>query len=356
LARFLIIEADVPHGRGTRGANLARFLRTYFGPQSVELIASADLRAGPPRSADFLFVGVPSDLRAADLERARFGRAALFDYGDLAGAQWGKSDIGLLSSVSRLYLKPWIEPGWDQGLSWGVLPIRRRPRLAWHVKAFRALFGSRYPEVVRRDHDVSFVGHATKYYGVGLPAPYDQRVAWLSEVVRDPLRAARFWGGLQASPTVRERLKASSPSPPDVIFERGRVPYPLYFYHLLRSRVALTPSGNARWTYRHYEAIYAGAIPVTTDFRQIRTLIPLPVEGMVHVPDHASVLPAIDRALALRADHPETARQNLAFLEGYLSDGNYDRAKPALAEAFLAQLGEVKDLQLGGSQGKTTGS
>ena len=124
----------------------------------------------------------------------------------------------------------------------------------------------------------------------------------------------------------------------ELCYPGGRVGFFSYFSHLSRSRVALAPAGNARWSYRHYEALYAGAIVVTTDFRHIDTLIPLPLEGMVHVEDGVSVLPAIDEALAMRRTYPELAEENIRFLERYLHHGDYCRKKPLLADRFMEQL------------------
>ena len=100
----------------------------------------------------------------------------------------------------------------------------------------------------------------------------------------------------------------------------------------------LTPAGNARWSYRHYEAIYAGALLVSTDFRSVRMLIPLPLDNMQHVADHAPVVPVIAAALERLAREPSLPRQNIDFLETYLQDGDYDCRKPRLMDEFLSQM------------------
>jgi hypothetical protein len=66
-------------------------------------------------------------------------------------------------------------------------------------------------------------------------------------------------------------------------------------------------------------------------------LIPLPVDGMIHVPDGVSVLEAIDNALALRRQAPELAAANIRQLEHFLQDGDYTRQKPELMDRFLTQ-------------------
>jgi hypothetical protein len=117
-----------------------------------------------------------------------------------------------------------------------------------------------------------------------------------------------------------------------------KVPFRRYFRQLRASRVALTPAGNAPWSYRHYEAIYAGAVVVTSDFRRLDLLVPLPLDGMIHVPEGEPVVPAIERALALRRDRPELLEENVRSLERWLERGMYSRRRPELFERFLAQL------------------
>jgi hypothetical protein len=143
---------------------------------------------------------------------------------------------------------------------------------------------------------------------------------------------------LQASAENQTRLNSKLGDITDLLAPGGRLLFSQFFYHLLRSQVVLTPAGNARWSYRHYEAIYAGVTLVSTDFRRVRTLIPMPRDNLLHVPDYAPVLPAIETALERRAREPDLARQSLDFLESYLQDGDYHRRKPRLMDEFLAQI------------------
>jgi hypothetical protein len=64
----------------------------------------------------------------------------------------------------------------------------------------------------------------------------------------------------------------------------------------------------------------------------------MPRDNLLHVPDYAPVLPAIETALERRAREPDLARQSLDFLESYLQDGDYHRRKPRLMDEFLAQI------------------
>ncbi len=333
--RFLIVRATERRGRGVSGLTLARFLRVYAGSSAVRLVTVAELAAGPRRQAEILFIGLPTSLRAEHLAQVSFERAALFDYGDVAGPEWRASDERLLRSVSRIYLKPWVEPDWDHGLDWGALPLRRHGRLTLAVRALRTLMGRQYARRFRRVHDLAFLGYATAYHGTGERPPYPQRIEWLTEIRRTAPDLA-FWGGIHVRQRDLARFQAAWPGlDPAILCPRAA--FPRYFYHLLRSRLALAPAGNARWTYRHYEAIYAGSVPVSTDLRAVRTLIPLPA-GVTHVPDGQPVVPAIRETLRALAADPHLPEANLEALERYLTDGAYDRAKPAVWDRFLDQL------------------
>jgi hypothetical protein len=116
------------------------------------------------------------------------------------------------------------------------------------------------------------------------------------------------------------------------------VSFSAYLRALQHSRVLLAPGGNAPWTYRHYEALYAGGVLVTIDFTKRDMLVPLPTEGVIHVPDGAPVVPYVREALELHGRRPDVGEQNIAHLEQYLRFGNYSRARPKLIERFLAQL------------------
>lgn len=337
MLRFLIVQSDSKCGRGARGANLLRFLRIFHGRGAVEMIESRDLERGPVRETDFLFLGMPTALQLDHLTKVRFRRAALFDYSDVGGPAWSPGAEPWLRSLTDIYLKPWVEESWDFGLRWGVLPIRRYPGLTWHVKLLRGLFRGRYPDLCRRDHDVSFLGNCTAYRGVDSNHRYYQRIDWLREVHQSGGRFS-FWGGLQMSPASQARLQTEFEDLPALMAPPGRLLFSQFFYNLLRSKIVLTPAGNARWSYRHYEAIYAGALLVSTDFRETRTLIPLPLDNVLHVAVHAPVVPAIEAALQRRAREPNLPRQNIDFLEMYLQDGDYHRCKPRLMDEFLSQL------------------
>ncbi len=333
MPRFLIVQCDAKCGRGARGANLARFLRIFHGRGAVELVHARDLDRGPVRETDVLCLGMPTALDPRQLARVRFRQAVLFDYSDASGPVWSPESEPWLRSLTDVYLKPWVEESWDFGLRWGVLPIRRYPGLTWHVKILRGLYRGRYPELCRRDHEVSFLGDC----GDGSLERYHPRIEWLREL-RQSGSQFSFWGGLQASSAKQAQLEPKFGDLTDIIAPVSRLHFSRFFHHLLRSQVVLTPAGNARWSYRHYEAIYAGALLVSTDFRSVRTLIPLPLNNMQHVADHAPVVPVIAAALERLAREPSLPRQNFEFLETYLQDGDYHRRKPQLMDKFLSQM------------------
>jgi hypothetical protein len=85
-------------------------------------MSSADLKHSGQKNCDTLFIGMPTALRRDDLTQVRFRTAVLFDYLDSAGAVWCDSDKEFLRSLSDRYLKAWTEPGWDEGLRFGLLP------------------------------------------------------------------------------------------------------------------------------------------------------------------------------------------------------------------------------------------
>ena len=311
--------------------NLYRFLAIFHGRRAVQVVSTQALLESRKLHCDVLFVGLPSDLTKRQLTKISYRDAVLFDYFDEPGPVWFQSDRELLTSLTDRYLKTWVEPGWENGWHFGVLPIRRHAKLTWNLRRRNRLLRRGTIPEEDREYDVMFIGNAT---GSG---DYHQRIEWLREL-RHANGRYRFWGGLVCSKDARKALEEQFGDLSELIYAGRRVGFHTYFNRLRKSRVALAPAGNARWSYRHYEAIYAGATVVSADFRNVRTLIPLPIDGMVHVPDRAPVTEAIDRALALRREHPELMEENVRFLERFLEYGDYSRNKPELMDRFMAQL------------------
>jgi hypothetical protein len=337
MKKFLVVMSEMPgHGRGVNGRTLVHFLRTYAGFGAVGCCSADDLLRGGPVGAETVFLGLPSPVTGRHLARLRGRRLVLFDLSDWHHPLWTDANRELLRGASSLYLKAWTDVRWDHGIRMGLAPIRRygKLRLALEVGRLRRAIGLRDPP---HRYDVLFLGAATMRDpgGVDPALVPNQRVDWLLEVkTRAPHLA--LWGGLLGqtmAPWLRQRYGDLSP-----FTLREKVPFRKYFRALQQSRVALTPEGNAPWSYRHYEAIYARSMIVTSDFRPLRTLIPLPDEGMVHVEPGQPVLPAIERALALRRERPGLLEENVRFLERYLDRGMYSRRRPELWERFMAQL------------------
>jgi hypothetical protein len=328
VTKYLIVSADGSSGRGSRGMSLYWFLSTYYGWGAVKIVSTKELRENE-YSAETVFFGLPSEATKDDLARVRYRHLVIFDYQDAVQVLIDQ-DREFLRGLTQTYLKVWNEPGWPSEWKWGVLPIRRQARLPLYLKFLKlaSLFGAAAPD---RVWDVSFLGAAT---GQELRS---QRVEWLREI-RGTRGRIKFWGGLVAPPAYREQLTRSGVDNNGLFYDGGRIGFNRFFDLMRKSKAVLTPMGNARWSYRHYEAIYAGAIPVSCDMRHAKVLIPLPLDGMVHVPDGTPALPRIEEALLLPTLTPGVREANVEFLERYLTDGDYARRKPALLESFQAQL------------------
>jgi hypothetical protein len=337
MSKYLVVMGEMPaHGQGVRGRSLVKFLRVFAGHAAVQCCSAADLLGRAPPAAEIAFLGLPSPVTDRHLARLRCRHLVLFDLHDHHDLLWTDANRSLLQGASGLYLKAWNDVRWDFGIRMGLAPIRRyaklRLALDWE-RLRRGLGGAERPH----RFDVLFLGAATGRDRRGQdPALVpNQRVSWLLEL-RDRGTHLGIWGGLLGK-TVTPELERRHGDLSRLTL-RGKVPFRRYFRALQQSRVALTPEGNAPWSYRHYEAIYARSLIVTNDFRPIRTLIPLPEEGMIHVESGEPVLPAIERALVLRRERPELLEENVRFLERFLDRGLYSRRRPELWERFLAQL------------------
>lgn len=340
MADWLVISADLARGgRGLRGSSLMWFLRTYFGRRQVGLLTPAQLRRRGQTTADTVCLAFPSTFGEEDLKRLSFRRLVLFDYLDQHELAYTPEQAAFLRPHTEIYLKPWFESAWQRDLRMGLLPIRRHGRFSWAVRVDRWIGKCRRskPEPL---HDVAFVGrpNCTRLYQDGQIRESEQRLEW----VRDVRRQAKdldFWGGLVAvDAATRQDLREKHVDIDDLICSQRKVNYPAMYYHMRRSRVVLAPGGNVPWTYRHYEALYCGAVVVTIDYRNRDMLVPLPRDRMIHVPDGDSVLPFVRQAIEWSHERPTLGRENIEHLEQYLADGDYSRRRPALVERFLRQL------------------
>ena len=110
-----------------------------------------------------------------------------------------------------------------------------------------------------------------------------------------------------------------------------------YFAGLRQSKVALAPSGYAPWTYRHFEAMYAGCMVVSNDLSHYDFLIPFPRDTMVEVGDREAVVPAIERALTLLENSPTIVDENRKTLDRWLERGKNYRRCPDPPDSFFGQ-------------------
>ena len=340
---FLIIEPEPLNeqkaGRGARGKNLEIFLGKYFGNRSVSIINHKDLTAGNSFVVDHLFIGIPSAISKKELGKISFNRLHLFDYGDHEKVNWGHSDEDLLRPLAHSYLKSWTQEDWGDEFNWGTLPIRRSKSLCLCVKANNLL--NRILDPARsRPVDTTFLGNPVvgwkEVYG---DQPKYTRVHWLDEISSSS--QFTFSGGffMRGRDAETFRFNASEKLKP-LFLQKGRMNFLSYFNLMLNSKTALAPPGNALWSYRHYESIYAGTIPISADFRRADMLVPLPKDGMMHVGKGESVLPHVDQALKARKDDPRLPSRNLESLDKYLTNGLYDRKKSLLLERFMKQIEE----------------
>lgn len=337
MKQYFVIKSELANGgRGVNGRTLFKFLQTYAGPRGVGCSTLGQLLAGPGVQAEYVFLGLPAPVTRQHLAKLRYRHLILYDLADAHELKWDAGNRDLLQGETASYFKAWHDDRWQFDMDMGVLPIRRygKVRVALALERLARRLGRPVPE---SQFDVNFLGTATgtRREGAGGASLSNERVEWLLEVHRQPQRYA-VWGGLTNRDLPADLVAAYGDL--SALRSLGKVSFWRYFHALQRSRVALTPQGNAPWSYRHYEAIYARAVVVTSDHRPIRTLIPLPKANMIHVERAQSVVPAIEAALALRRDRPDILDANIRFLERFLDRGMYSRQRPELYERFLSQL------------------
>ena len=341
MPKFLIIEpgslGGYRSGRGARGRNLELFLREYYGSSSVSTIGVETLSGSRCYNVDHLFIGIPSNISRNDLKRISFRKIHLFDYGDHEKIIWGNTEKELLASMTKSYLKSWTQKNWGDEFNWGTLPIRRHKWLSFCAKFNNLIKGSPCNNQ-ERPFDTTFLGNPVvswqENYGT---MNRNTRIQWLEEISAD--NQFSFSGGFFMRGANAEGMKEqASKNLKQLFLKKGRAHFISYFKLMLKAKSALAPPGNALWSYRHYEAIYAGSIPVSGDFREADMLVPLPMEGMAHVGKGEQVIPHIQKSLKMLKDNPRLPNENLESVERYMTNGLYDRKKSALIERFMSQL------------------
>lgn len=340
--KFLIIEPfginGKKSGRGARGKNLKVFLDTYYGKNSTSLISYKKFHSSNTFSVDHLFIGIPSAITAKDLNRINYKKIHLFDYGDNHCIDWGDSDSELFLSCYDTYLKPWVQDNWSDAIRWGTLPIRRNRSLALSLMITRFKGSEIYENSNGRKYDLSFLGNPVVGWSEKPGSePKYIRVNWLEEISLQ--NKFSFKGGFFMRGESAHRLRdEASDSMKHYFLNKGRMNFFSYFNLMINSKSTLAPPGNALWSYRHYESIYAGTMPISADFRHARMLIPLPLDGMIHIRNGDSVVRGVEKAVKKLTDCPFIIKENLNFIEKYLTNGLYDKKKKQLLERFMSQI------------------
>ena len=286
------------------------------------------------RSAKVVFVGLPTSLNKEHLVHLRYSQILLFDYHDTPSIYSDYSDLEFLLSLTDRYLKPCVEPTWSKDIRWGCLPLRRSAALSGLLRVHVLKHAALGPPHKR--FDVGFVGLPTSLRILdenNETTYYPQRVEWISEL-HSELSRYSFWGGLVLSRDWKKELEEQHGDLSAVEFSRRRISY---WRYIQSCRVLLTPAGNARWTYRHYEAAYAGAVLLSTDLRNTRLLVPLPTTNAIMVPDYTSIIPYLEQALELSKE-AKSLSQGIDELEQSFHFGSYSRKKQDVLDRFLAQL------------------
>jgi hypothetical protein len=283
---------------------------------------------------DCLFVGLPTSISKAHLQRIKFRRLILYDSTDFEGVNFAKSNKSCLLTETNICLKNWRDCRWQQEVSIGLLPIKRPPinnrlRLALRLSSLKRRCG----RVPHKKFDVGFVARPTGNIST------NPRLQWLLELKRDRPQLT-LWGGLVGGEQWRQSLNSSADAQmlESCWLNHRTIGFFQYFSGLSQSKVALAPRGYAPWTYRHFEALYARCIVVTNDLSHYEFLVPFPRQGMVEVRSGESVVPAIDTALSWYDRSPEIVEANLEHLDHWLDSGRYSRKRRDTLDRFLAQL------------------
>lgn len=311
------------------------FLVAYFGRSKVQLLRPSELLGRKTKlKTDMLFVGIPTRLNAQHLAGIRFNRLILYDASDNNELNFEFSDRPFLESETDICLKNWRDDRWQETFRIGLLPIKRPPwnnrlRSALNLESIQRSLGSR----VEKRFDVGFVARPTGSLTT------NQRLRWLVDIStqRPDLK---LWGGLVGNQHMRKL--AEREVPPAVLktlwLNKKKIGFQSYFAGLRQSKVALAPCGYAPWSYRHFEAIYAGCVVVSNDLSHYEFLVPFPRESMVEVGDQEPVIPAIDRALSMIEEKPDIAIENRNYLGRWLDRGKYSHRCKDTLDRFFGQL------------------
>jgi hypothetical protein len=321
-----VVGAPRPYPETERGWKLYQFLQLFPKHVRSRWVDSDTVETCAPFETDVLIVFVPKRPTTQQLSKIRYKFLFLAHYTD--GETVDETVLAEFGDLATGYLLPAVNKR-------NVYPLPVLPMpLAFHSRT-RKPYSYLDLDLKWRYWRASFVGAATVYQG-----EYPQRKEWVEALVR------------LAPKRVRVGLFDNESYPLDAVFpdapERFTHPFlgPGFYITLMQlSQVCVAPAGNARWTYRHYEAIQAGNVLVSTDLREMDMLIPFPDEGIVYVPDHADVWPILAPVLDTVGMYQDAVRRNQAQMAQYLNDGTYSANKPLPLFDFLRQLEHVASLK-----------
>ncbi len=307
------------------------FLREYYGRESVELLRPSELLERTETwQTDYLMVGVPTRLSPEHLRKVRYRRMLLYDSSDHDGINFLYSDEAFLLSKADCCLKHFRDRRWSLPLRIGLLPIKRPPlnnRLHWKLRRSSSHVAK---PLCDRPFDVGFVARPTGDLSSNV------RLQWLVELANSESDFRR-WGGLVGGRSWREEFE-SQKIPDDCWMGRTKVGFSEYFEGLCQSKVALAPSGYAPWTFRHYEAIYAGCMLVTEDLSPYEFLVPIPSYSVVQVQSGQSVVSGVEQALDMALTQPSRAIEARRELDQWMDRGRYSKQCARTLERFFSEM------------------
>ncbi len=320
-----IILSNSAIGDDQKGITLANFLRFFTTNDAICVIEPDNLATHSPIKTEYLFICLPSPVSLDALDTIQWKHCALCVFDDSVEATC-LDDLERFSSVAQTLLKPAIDRGLEYPVQHiGCLPIR-----------FRSFYNMAPTWLCRRRYDCSFLGDATYFDG------YHQRIDWVNELKQQ--KKINFYGGLINPSYKKPLLKIPNLKLDDATIKRisvnGVKQRFWYLRSLAKSKIALCPTGFARWTYRHYEGMLTRSIILSTQLPSTYTLlIPFPkLDNFYCINDKEPVVPAIEAILSNLRHWESIAEENYAHMNQYLENGVYSTKKPKVFESFLAQI------------------
>ncbi len=325
--RFLILTDDSlsPH---VDGRILHEFLSIFDRSRLVAVPGGE--RRGPEARCQVLFVNAAMAHAAERMSRIRAGRTIFFDYYDELERKLHPETAAFLAREGFPYFKTSRLARFEVQHVSGLLPIALPRGLAGMLRSWRRRF---FPRPSRRT-DIYFQG-STTFFLEPDGRRYYQRIEWAMEV--DRLDGVRKHLGLIPLYGLQDELMARYPGLRPGLW-RNAEPYARMFRRLQSAKIVLAPTGHGRWTYRHLEALCAGAVVVSNDLSQIETLLRWPLEAMVLVPDHVPLEPALRRVLGSYGEYADCLAAGGTVIHDQLADGRWHQSRPEAFDRFVAQV------------------